>query len=59
MKLPFAVSTLYIPTLNTNTNLTYRIQISNEIQAIAANESTMINVGYGIDLFPIVNATEL
>ena len=44
-------------TLNTNTNLTYRIQISNEIQAIAANESTMINVGYGIDLFPIVNST--
>ena len=44
-------------TLNTNTNLTYRIQISNEIQAIAANESTMINTGYGIDLFPIVNST--
>jgi ABC-type transport system substrate-binding protein len=44
-------------TLNTNTNLTYRIQISNEIQAIAANESTMINIGYGIDLFPIVNST--
>lgn len=44
-------------TLNTNTNLTYRIQISNEIQGIAANESTMINIGYGIDLFPIVNST--
>jgi ABC-type transport system substrate-binding protein len=42
--------------LNTNTNLTKRIQISDEIQGIAAIESTMINVGYGIDLFPIVTS---
>ena len=42
--------------LNTNTNLTQRIAISNEIQGIAAIESTMINVGYGIDLFPVVTS---
>ncbi|MEM0137387.1 MAG: ABC transporter substrate-binding protein, partial [Thermoplasmata archaeon] len=42
--------------LNTITNLTERIKISDEIQGIAAIESTMINVGYGIDLFPVVTS---
>lgn len=39
--------------LNTNTNLTQRIAISNEIQGIAAYEANMINIGYGVDIFPI------
>ncbi|MEM0138914.1 MAG: ABC transporter substrate-binding protein, partial [Thermoplasmatales archaeon] len=49
------MTTLY-GELNTITNLTERIKISNEIQGIAAIESTMINVGYGIDLFPVVTS---
>lgn len=44
-------------TMNTNTTLSVRIAAGNEIQGIAAYESTMINVGYGIDLFPIDNST--
>lgn len=40
--------------LNVNTNITQRVQISNEIQGIAAIEATMINFGYGVDLFPMV-----
>lgn len=44
-------------TMNTNTTLSVRIAAGNEIQGIAAYESTMINVGYGIDLFPIDNLT--
>ncbi|MCL5732419.1 MAG: ABC transporter substrate-binding protein [Candidatus Thermoplasmatota archaeon] len=43
--------------MNTNTTLSVRIAAGNEIQGIAAYESTMINVGYGIDLFPIDNST--
>ncbi len=42
--------------LNTNTNITQRVQISDEIQGIAATEATMINFGYGVDLFPMVTA---
>lgn len=44
-------------TMNTNTTLSVRQAAGNEIQGIAAYESTMINVGYGIDLFPIDNST--
>ncbi len=43
--------------MNTNTTLSVRQAAGNEIQGIAAYESTMINVGYGIDLFPIDNST--
>ncbi len=43
--------------MNTNTTLSTRIAAGNEIQGIAAYESTMINTGYGIDLFPIDNST--
>ncbi|MGC8515728.1 MAG: ABC transporter substrate-binding protein [Thermoplasmata archaeon] len=43
--------------LNAITNLVQRIQISDEIQGIAAIESTMINLGYGIDILPFTNTT--
>lgn len=43
--------------LNSITNLVQRIQISDEIQGIAAIESTMINLGYGIDILPFTNTT--
>lgn len=43
--------------LNSITNLVTRISISDEIQGIAAIESTMINLGYGIDILPFTNTT--
>jgi ABC-type transport system substrate-binding protein len=39
------------------TNLTERLAISDEIQSIAAQESTMINLGYPIKTIPITNST--
>ncbi len=38
--------------LNSITNLAKRIQISDELQGIAAIQSTMINLGYGVDILP-------
>ncbi len=43
--------------MNTNTTLSTRIADGNYIQGLAAAESTLINLGYGIDLFPIDNST--
>ena len=43
--------------LNSITSLVQRISISDEIQGIAAIESTMINLGYGIDILPFTNTT--
>ena len=43
--------------LDSITNLTQRLAISDEIQAIAADESTMINLGYPIKSIPITNST--
>jgi len=43
--------------LNSNTNLTYRIHVADEMQGIAAWQSTVINLGYPIHIFPIENAT--
>lgn len=43
--------------LNSISNLVTRIGISDEIQGIAAIESTMINLGYGIDILPFTNTT--
>lgn len=43
--------------LNEITNLSERIQISDEIQGIAAIQGTMINLGYGVDILPFTNST--
>lgn len=43
--------------LNTITNFTQRIAIADEIEGIAAWESTMINLGYPVDILPFTNST--
>jgi ABC-type transport system substrate-binding protein len=43
--------------LNTVTNFSKRLAIAYEIEGIAAEESTMINLGYPIDILPITNST--
>jgi ABC-type transport system substrate-binding protein len=43
--------------LNVQTNLQTRLGIAYEIQGIAADESTMINLGYPIDILPFTNTT--
>ena len=43
--------------LNSITNIVTRISISDEIQGIGAIESTLINLGYGIDILPFTNTT--
>ena len=43
--------------LNTITNFTERISIADEIEGIAAIESTMINLGYPVDILPFTNST--
>lgn len=43
--------------LNTYTNLAKRIQIADEIEGIAADESVIINLGYGVGIVPFDNAT--
>ena len=43
--------------LNTITNFTMRLSIAYEIQSIAAQESTIINLGYPVDILPFTNTT--
>ena len=43
--------------LNSISSFTKRIAIAYEIQGIAAQESTMINLGYPIDILPFTNTT--
>ncbi|EQD43549.1 extracellular solute-binding protein, partial [mine drainage metagenome] len=43
--------------LNSISSLVTRVSISDEIQGLAAVESTMINLGYGIDILPFTNTT--
>ena len=43
--------------LNVQTNFSQRLSIAYEIQGIAAQESTMINLGYPIDILPFTNST--
>ncbi|EQD42771.1 Bacterial extracellular solute-binding protein, family 5, partial [mine drainage metagenome] len=43
--------------LNSISSLVTRTSISDEIQGLAAVESTMINLGYGIDILPFTNTT--
>ena len=43
--------------IDSTTNFTERLKLSSEIQAIAADESTMINLGYPIKTIPITNST--
>lgn len=43
--------------LNSITNLTKRIQISQELQGIAAEQSTMITLGYPVDILAFTNTT--
>ena len=43
--------------LNSISSFTKRIAIAYEIQGIAAQESTMINLGYPIDIIPFTNTT--
>ncbi len=43
--------------LNTITNFTKRLSIAYEIQSIAAQESTIINLGYPVDILPFTNTT--
>lgn len=43
--------------LNTITTFSKRLTIAYEIEGIAAQESTMINLGYPIDILPITNST--
>ncbi len=43
--------------LNTVTNLRERIAMADEIQGIAAMESTEVIFGYGVDIYPFYNGT--
>ena len=43
--------------LNTVTNLRERIAMADEIQGIAAAESTEVIFGYGVDIYPFYNGT--
>ncbi len=42
--------------MTNNPNLVQRIAISNEIQGIGVDESTIINFGYGVSVLPYYNA---
>ncbi len=50
------MDTLYAQ-LNSVTNFTQRLSIADEIEGIAAQESTIININYGIGIIPFNNAT--
>ncbi len=43
--------------LNTNTSFTERLNLAGEIEGIAAEESTLLNLGYPIDVLEFTNST--
>ncbi len=43
--------------MNTITNFTERVYIADEIEGIGAIESTIINLGYPVDILPFTNST--
>lgn len=47
----------YTVLLNTEQNLVKRIALAKEIEGLAALESTMINLGYPVDILPFTNST--